>query len=165
MEESRALFTISPSILWFLFGAILILIELVAFTGVGFLFAGIGAVMTGILIIIGVIAGDSLLYQFSAFLISSSLIAAILWRPLKRFLDDTGSRYSNIIGESAELLDDLAPYKTVQAKWSGTIVNVKFQKDIPPTILQKGDTVYICHTEGTTMVVSPDPITIDKKGL
>ena len=163
MEESTAL-SISPSILWFLLGAILILIELIGFTGVGFLFAGVGAVMTGILIILGVVSESSVLYQFAGFLISSSVIAALLWKPLKRFINDSGSRYSNIVGDSAELLDDLGPQKTAQAKWSGTIVNVKFQKNIPPTILQKGDTVYICHTEGNTMIVTPDPIPTDKKG-
>jgi len=70
---------------WFVFGCVLLAIEAFIFgmsTAV-FFFAGLGALMTGIMLWVGILP-LTWTASFAAFTVSSVIAAALLWIPFKK---------------------------------------------------------------------------------
>ena len=80
----------SPTILWLVAGALFIALEIFGMPGIGFLFAGLGALVVGALVEFGVIAADAVVLQFVIFFAFACISAALLWKKLKRH---AGCRY------------------------------------------------------------------------
>ncbi len=72
---------INPSSIWLIAGALLIILEIVLFPGIGFLFAGLGAISVSAGLITGWI--DSLSAQFILFFLATAFWTAVLWKPLQ----------------------------------------------------------------------------------
>ena len=73
---------------WLVFGFGMLAIEVVTGFSTGvFLFAGLGAVTTGVLMSLGVLP-ETWISGVSCTGISTGIITALLWKPLKRLQDD-----------------------------------------------------------------------------
>ena len=137
--------------LWLIAGAILVICEFLLISGVGFLFAGLGALTVGLLLEIGM--APSLLAQWIIFFAATALWTLLLLKPLARFRLSQGQHeFSDMLGKKAILLSTLEPGKTGQARWSGTIMNAKLDSH-HKTSLSEGTEVMITKVEGNTLIV------------
>ncbi len=114
---------VPPSALWLIAGALLIILEIVLFPGLGFLFVGLGAITVGG----GLIAGwvDSLANQFILFFLSTALWAVLLWKPLKSFISGKESGFDDMVGSIAIVMgQSIKKGMTGEVKWSGTDISL-----------------------------------------
>ena len=74
---------------WFIAGAALIAIEIFLVPGTGTIFAGLGAITVGAVLIAGWIEGVN--GQFILFFLFTAIWAAVLWKPLKKMMNSGGS--------------------------------------------------------------------------
>src|SRR5262249_9726788 len=117
----------NPTNLWLIAGGILIIMEFFLFSGVGFAFAGLGALTVGLLLETGVIATQ--LASWLVFLLSTLLWALLLWKKLANFkMNRHQQPFSDMIGHKAVLLTPLEPGQIGQARWSGTIMKAKLSE-------------------------------------
>ena len=116
---------INPSSVWLAAGAILIILEIVLFPGIGFLFAGMGAISVGAVLIAGWI--DSLSAQFILFFLATGFWTAILWKPLKKFIEGKETGFDDMVGSTAVVFgQSIEKGKMGKVKWSGTIMKCQF---------------------------------------
>ncbi len=116
---------INSGSIWLIVGAILIILEIVLFPGIGFLFAGLGAISVGAGLITGWI--DNLPAQFILFFLSTAFWTAILWKPLKNFIEGKESGFDDMVGSTAVVFGQpIEKGKMGEVKWSGTIMKCQF---------------------------------------
>lgn len=143
----------SVTALWLLGGAVCIGIEMFGMPGMGFLFAGIAALLVGGAVEIGLIASEQLLLQFALFFLFTSVSALLLWKKLKKV---RGPVYSNMVGTQAEVIGGgLAGTREGQVKWSGTIMRARLADEVIIDVLPSGTFVTISKVEGTLLHVVP----------
>ncbi|MCH8328395.1 MAG: hypothetical protein IID15_07745 [Candidatus Marinimicrobia bacterium] len=116
---------INPSSIWLVVGALLIIFEIVLVPGIGLLFAGLGAVSVGAGLTVGWI--DSLHAQFILFFLSTAFWTAILWKPLKKFIEGKDSGFDDMVGGTAIVFGrPIEKGKMGEVKWSGAIMKCQF---------------------------------------
>lgn len=143
----------SVTALWLLGGAVFIGVEMFGMPGMGFLFAGIAALLVGGAVEIGLIAPENLLLQFALFFLFTSVSALLLWKKLKKV---RGPVYSNMVGTQAEVIGGgLAGRREGQVKWSGTIMRARLADEVVMDVLPSGTFVTISKVEGTLLHVIP----------
>ena len=143
----------TPSILWLLTGAAFLAIEAFGAPGIGFLFAGLGAILTGLFIELDVIGSADYVMQAAAFFINSSLLAVLLWKKVKKFRAAPGEpgTYSNIIGDEAVVTLTLTPGGTGEVRWSGTLMRAELEQG--SDALTEGTAVIITAITGNILTV------------
>ena len=113
---------------WLILGAFLIFLEIVVLQGIGFLFAGLGAICVGAVITAGVV--EEPINQFILFFVFTAIWTALLWKPLKNFLKGKNSGFNDMVGSTAMVYgEDLISGKTGKVKWSGTIMKCKLDEN------------------------------------
>lgn len=119
----------TPSILWLLSGAAFLAVEAFGAPGIGFLFVGLGAILTGLFIELDVLAHQAVVMQFAAFFINSSLLAVLLWKKVKQFRAAPGKagEYHNIIGDDATTVGALTHGHKGEVRWSGTLMRAELE--------------------------------------
>ena len=114
---------------WLLCGFILLALEAAAFgfTSGVFLFTGIGALLTGVLMMTGLLP-----IGWTTGVVSSALLsvisAALLWQPLKRMQNETPDERntaSDFVGHSFELEEEITRAKPGSIHYSGIEWKVK----------------------------------------
>lgn len=144
------------SVIWLIAGALLVGIDVLHVPGIGFLFAGLGAVVTGGAIEFKLIDATNYMAQVAVFLITTTLFAALLWQKIKAWrLNPSVPEYSNIVGTEATVAGNpLRVGKVGQVKWSGTLMRAKLA-DGPVSELAEGAIVTVESIEGNVLSVAP----------
>lgn len=143
----------SITALWLIAGAAFIGIEIFGVPGIGFLFAGIAALMVGGAIELGFIANDNTVLQFALFFLITTVSALLLWKKLKQI---RGPSYSNMIGTEAEVIaGGLSGTLEGQVKWSGTTMRARLADETVIDVMPAGTFVVIKKVEGTLLHVVP----------
>lgn len=147
---------IGPVEIWLVLGVICILIEFSAISGIGFLFAGFGALTNAILIYNFPESKD---YQIISFGILSLLWFLLLWWPLKIYVYGRGNNknlqnYFDIVGSSVKVVGQpLTPDVPGQVEWSGTILNARLANE-EKSSAEIGDVLYVQRVQGNLLICS-----------
>lgn len=147
---------LSTMTIWLFAGVFFLVLEALGLPGAGLLFAGLGALVAGILISMGLIGEADSLMQFIVFFLATGIWAAILWKPLQKF--KTGrqeKKFNNIIGDTAVVGKVGLSDEGGRVKWSGTTMNAQLAKEAAGQSLAPGAKVIITDIEGTTLIVKP----------
>ena len=97
--------------LWLIAGVLLILFEFVLMPGIGFLFAGLGALLVGALVELGLIHSETIVWI--VFFAAAIVFAIVLWKPLSKFkLLKSDKEFSDMVGHKAILINSIAPGET-----------------------------------------------------
>lgn len=146
---------ISASILWLLAGAAMLALEAFGLPGIGFLFAGLGAILVGAAIEAGLVGAANYMAQLAVFLIFTSIFAALLWKKLKTWrMNPRGETYQNMIGETAVIaLSGLQKGATGQVRWSGTLMQAELDPSESALGLAEGTIVKIVAVKGNVLYV------------
>jgi membrane protein implicated in regulation of membrane protease activity len=140
---------------WLIASAILLGLEAFGIPGIGFLFAGIAAFTTALLIELGLLSADALVLQWALFFIVTGLSAALLWRKLKSWrMNPNTPEYSNIVGTEATVAAlGLSGKNEGHVNWSGTQMRARLADETAPA-LTAGATVTITRVEGNVLFVT-----------
>ncbi len=143
---------------WLIAGALLLAIEAFGVPGIGFLFAGLAAVVVGVLIHLGVIDETNQVAQFAAFFAITAAFAALLWKKLKEWRTNPSSSdsYSNMVGDTAIVSGGgLQKGKQGQVSWSGTTMTAEIADDAGAEMLEDATVVTIVAVKGNKLIVAP----------
>jgi membrane protein implicated in regulation of membrane protease activity len=113
---------------WLGIGVILIILDIIAIGGVGFIFLGLGAISTSVCLSYF----DLELHQVPFFGIASLIWFILLYKPIKRYLSKEGkdSRVGDIIGSLVEVTEStIYPNSLGKVKWSGAIFNASLEAE------------------------------------
>lgn len=146
---------ISASILWLIAGAAMLALEAFGLPGIGFVFAGLGALMVGVAIEVGLVGVDNYVAQFAVFFAFTSIFAVLLWKKLKAWrMNPRGETYQNMIGETAVIvLSGLQKGARGQVRWSGTVMQAELDPSEPALGLAEGTMVRIVAVKGNVLYV------------
>ena len=154
----EALLTLEPTYLWLILAGLCIAIEAMGFSGVGFLFSGLAALITSLIIHLGIIDMENVLMQVAAFFALTTTFALLLWKPLKKWRtnQDSGQEFNNMIGDVAVITQEgLQRGKQGKVSWSGTTMYAEIAESCPTDRLEGGILVEITEVEGNTLIVKP----------
>lgn len=149
---------IEPAQIWLIVGAVMLAIEALGVPGIGFLFAGLAAVFTGLLVHLGVLDAANSGVQIAVFFSATTLLAVLMWKKLKswRTSPATAGDYRNMIGDVAIVgQDGLSKGKTGQVAWSGTTMMAELSAQSSAQSCAQGDVVEIVEVKGNKLIVAP----------
>lgn len=146
--------SITPSILWLLFGISLVILEFSQLPGIGFLFLGFGAITTAI--ITNYLKAETMLIQFAYFGISSIAWFALLWYPMKKFFykkDNNHIKDSfDIVGAEVTVIkNDIRVGHLGQVLWCGTVMNAKLIEKPSNDTAKVDDTLIVKEVKGNIL--------------
>ena len=146
--------SITPSILWLLFGMSLIILEFSQLPGIGFLFLGFGAITTAI--ITNYLKAETMLIQFAYFGISSIAWFALLWYPMKKFLYKKDSNHTedsfDIVGTEVTVIkNDMRVGHLGQVLWCGTVMNARLIGTQDNDTAKVDDTLIVKEVKGNIL--------------
>ncbi len=135
--------------LWFLVGLGLLIVEMVVPGGLFALFFGVAALVVGALTGLGV-AGPPWI-QWALFSMLTLVALGLLRRRLRdRLTARQPAAIDSMVGESATLLEPIAPGATGRAELRGSSWNAK---NIGATGLEAGQRVQVAAVDGLTLSV------------
>ncbi|NBX04105.1 MAG: hypothetical protein EBR02_08650 [Alphaproteobacteria bacterium] len=141
--------------IWLAVGVLFLLLEALGANGIGFFFAGLGALTVGTLINLGHVAPDAYVLQSIVFFATTALWTAVLWAPLKNHRKKS-SNYNNIIGDTAYVgSGGISKKEGGEVTWSGTIMKSKLAEHAGVDALAAGTEVTITAISGATLTVKP----------
>lgn len=144
----------SPYILWLAAGVVFFALEALGANGIGFLFAGMGALSVGAWL--KAAPETPQITQYIVFFAATALWTVLLWKPLQQFRIKKSSGYNNIIGETAYIGGSgLRKGETGEATWSGTIMKAELSGDCTVESLAGGAQAIIVAVNGNTLIVKP----------
>ncbi len=135
---------------WLMFGFAMLAIEvLTGFTTGVFLFAGLGALSTGILMSFSVLP-ETWIAGVSCTGISTGIITSLLWKPLKNLQGDRPREKDNssdLVGHEFVVESDIAVNKPGSTNYSGISWKVEIDKDAGINTIQAGQRVSVSSVE------------------
>ena len=142
---------------WMVMGFALLAAEILTGFTVGvFLFAGIGALVTGGLMSFGFIA-ETWIAGISSTGISTGVITAVLWKPLKKLQGNhpvEKDNSSDLIGHEFVVDTDITPNKPGSTHYSGISWKVEIDKDAGIDTIEAGQRVKVSSVEVGVFKVS-----------
>jgi membrane protein implicated in regulation of membrane protease activity len=151
-------FGLDPSLLWLIVGALCLAAEAFGVPGVGFLFAGLSAVVVGALVHFDLIGMDHYTVQVGVFFATSALLALVLWKKLKAWRTNprAGAEFHNIVGDGATAgKGGLVKGRTGQASWSGTTMMAILADNVSVERVAEGELLEIVAVKGNKLIVAP----------
>lgn len=143
---------------WLIAGAVLLGLEAFGIPGIGFLFAGLAAIIVGLLVHLEVIDAYDWLLQAGIFCAFTTLFALLLWKKLKewRINPNAPDQYNNIVGDMATIgKGGIRKGIPGQASWSGTTMTALIDPGVDADELPEGMMVTITAVKGTQLFVAP----------
>ena len=135
---------------WLVIGFVMLSIEVVTgFTTGVFLFAGLGALTTGVLMSLGVLP-ETWVAGVSSTGISTGIITALLWRTLKNLQGNRPRQKDNssdLIGHSFVLEGDIAMDSPGSTHYSGITWKVEIDNDAGVDNIDAGQRVVVTSVE------------------
>ena len=135
---------------WLMFGFAMLAIEVVTgFTTGVFLFAGLGALTTGILMSLAVLP-ETWIAGVSCTGISTGIITSLLWKPLKNLQGDRPTEKDNssdLVGHEFVVESDIAVNKPGSTNFSGISWRVEIDKDAGIDTIEAGQRVSVSSVE------------------
>lgn len=135
---------------WLVFGFALLALEvLTGFTVGVFLFAGLGALMTGGLMSLGALP-ETWIVGISCTGISTGVITALLWKQLKNLQGDRAiekDNSSDLIGHTFVVETDITKIKPGSTNYSGISWSVVIDKDAGVDTIEAGQSVTVSSVE------------------
>lgn len=135
---------------WLVMGFALLAAEVMTGFSVGvLLFAGLGALMTGILMSLGLLP-ETWVAGISSTGISTGVITALLWKPLKKLQGDHPIKKDNssdLVGFEFVLENDIAKNNPGSTDYSGIRWRVDIDKDAGVDTIEAGQTVTVSSVE------------------
>lgn len=129
---------------WVFVGIALILLEVSLLPGVGFLFAGLGALTLAAMMVFELFISTGWTQNIAYFFFFTTIWAVVLWVPLKRALkSDPANEYKNMIGTYAEAEGVLEEGKIGNVKWSGAIMRARIVSGSSTKEVSAGETVWV----------------------
>ena len=135
---------------WLVFGFSMLVIEVVTgFTTGVFLFGGLGALTTGLLMSFGILP-ETWIAGVSCTGISSGIITALLWKPLKNLQDDRPKEKDNssdLVGHEFVAESNITLDKPGSTNYSGITWKVVIDKDAGIDTIEAGQRVSVSSVE------------------
>jgi len=135
---------------WLVFGFAMLSIEIVTgFSSGIFLFAGLGALMTGGLIYFSVLP-ETWIAGVASTGICSGLITLLLWKPLKKLQDDSPivkDNSSDLVGHEFVLDSDITVNQPGSTSYSGITWKVELDQNSAIDIIKAGQRVSVSSVE------------------
>jgi len=135
---------------WLVLGFSLLVIEVIMGFVVGvFLFAGLGALTTGLFMTLGILP-ESWIAGVSCTGISSGVIASLLWKPLKGLQGEhqhEKDNSSDLIGHEFVVDSDITLTTPGTTNYSGISWKVEIAKDAGIEYIQAGQSVSVTSVE------------------
>ncbi len=144
---------------WVAVGFALLIIEVLVmgFTSGVLLFAGLGALATGLLMLTGILP-ETWVAGIAGFGISSGVITALLWKPLSRIQSGrvpTRNNSSDLIGLEFQLEQDISTRSPGNKRYSGIPWRVEIDSDAGIDNLLSGQQVVVTSAEVGVFWVKP----------
>ncbi|MCF8056634.1 MAG: hypothetical protein K9K37_08345 [Desulfocapsa sp.] len=143
---------------WLVFGFVMLAIEVVTgFTTGVFLFAGLGALTTGVLMSIDVLP-ETWIVGVSSTGIGAGIITAVLWLPLKKLQDSRPvgkDNSSDLVGYEFVVESDICSAKPGSTHYSGISWKVEIDKDAGVDTIEAGQRVSVSSVEVGVFKVKP----------
>lgn len=136
---------------WIALGFALLAAEvlLFGFTTIIFLFAGLGALASGLLMSAGVIP-ETWIAGTACFGIATGIFSAVLWKPLKSMQDKPvppRKPTSDIVGLAFVLMEDISVTSAGSYRYSGIDWKVEIDDSSDTDSLSKGDRVKVVSVD------------------
>lgn len=144
---------------WLAFGFTMLVIEvLTGFTTGVFLFGGLGALNTGVLMSFGVLP-ETWIAGISCTGISSGIITMLLWKPLNKLQGDHPVKKDNssdLVGHEFVVETDITLNKPGATNYSGLRWKVEIDKEAAVDTIAAGQTVIVSSVEVGLFKVKPN---------
>ena len=141
------------SVYWLLAGAVLLAFEAFGLPGIGFLFAGIAAIVVGTVVELGVINDLAYITQIGVFFLLTTLLAALLWNKLKSWrVNPNAPHYHNMIGTEAVVTRELFNDALGEVRWSGALMRARLADKTGSVAV--GTAVIIRAMDGNVLLVA-----------
>jgi membrane protein implicated in regulation of membrane protease activity len=148
----------NSAILWILAGTAMVALEVFILPGIGLFFAGLSALVVGILVSLDMIHAENLMAQLGAFFVITGIWAIMLWKPLQKFRHRVTDKrtINNVVGDIAVVTEEgLSRGKTGHVKWSGTLLSARLHSNAKVEAIEGGQNVKIVEMEGAIALVEP----------
>ena len=141
--------------LWYILGAVLMIVEMYLGGTIGFFFAGLAAFSLALSMHFNLLTLNTLIDQVGFFFGFFCLWSIILWKPTKYLLNIGNiDKYENIKGSIAVVhSNNLKSENVGEIKWSGTICKAVLTDSNKNNTLKRGDSVKICSVKNNVFVV------------
>jgi hypothetical protein len=136
---------------WIALGFALLAAEVLVFgfTTIIFLFAGLGALITGLLMMAGVLP-ETWTAGTACFGIATGLSSTILWKPLKTMQEKSTpqkKQNNDLVGLDFILLDDISTTMPGSYRYSGINWKVEVDRSSDVAMLPKGERVVVVSAD------------------
>ncbi|MDT8452636.1 MAG: NfeD family protein [Gammaproteobacteria bacterium] len=136
---------------WITAGFILLAAEALVFgfATIILLFAGIGALVTGLLMAVGVLP-ETWIAGVASFGLSTGIVSILLWKPMRRLQNDNVSPQSNssdLIGYGFVLQEDISPMSSGSHRYSGVDWKVELDANAGVDSLPAGQRVTVVSVD------------------
>jgi membrane protein implicated in regulation of membrane protease activity len=144
---------------WIAIGFLLLAAEALVFgfATIIFLFAGIGAVTTGLLMSAGILP-ETWIAGISSFGISTGIVSALLWKPMSKLQDDnvsTQNQSSDLLGYEFVLQENISLMSTGSHRYSGVDWKVELDATADVDSLSAGQRVAVVSLDAGIFRVKP----------
>lgn len=136
---------------WIALGFVLLATEvfLFGFTTIVFVFAGLGAIITGLLMLAGIVP-ETWVAGVSSFGIATGISSAVLWKPMMLMQGKTAAKQqpvSDFVGMEFVLAEDLMLTTSAKYRYSGVDWRVEIDGSSDVDAITKGERVVVVTVE------------------